>query len=116
MHFAVYNKTEISDIHTAQIFCKLAQKRVVTKYYLLCNTSFCPFFANILRSALCQHIVDFVYFITWDEAKILDMEAKYTVNVAQRRVFFINQRAASVNVLNRIDGTNMPVVYGMLMD
>ena len=39
-----------------------------------------------------------------------------TVNVAQQRSFFINQRATEVNVLNRIDGANMPIVNGMLMD
>ena len=53
--------------------------------------------------------------MAWDEAKILKMEANYS----KRRTaesFFINQRANEVNVLNRIDGTNMPVVYGMLMN
>ena len=40
-------------------------------------------------------------------------------NYSKRRTaesFFINQRATEGNVLNRIDGANMPVVYGMLMD
>ena len=70
---------------------------------------------DVKKSALCQHIVDFDHFIAWDKAQILKMEANYS----KRRTaesFFINQRAAEVNVLNRIDGANMPVVYGMLMD
>ena len=39
-----------------------------------------------------------------------------TAHFAQRRGFFINQRATEVSVLIRIDGANMPVVYGMLID
>ena len=31
-------------------------------------------------------------------------------------IIFIDQRATEVNVLNRIDGVNIPVVYGILMD
>ena len=70
---------------------------------------------DVKKSTLCQHNVDFDHFIAWDKAKILKMEANYS----KRRTaesFFINQRAAEVNVLNRIDGANMPNVYGMLMD
>ena len=70
---------------------------------------------DVKKSAVCQHIVDFNHFIAWDEAKRLKMEANY----CKRRTaesFFINQRATEVNVLNRIDGANMPVVNGMLMD
>ena len=40
-------------------------------------------------------------------------------NYSKRRTaesFFINQRATKVNILNRIEGANMPVVNGMLMD
>ena len=43
------------------------------------------------------------------------MEANYS----KRRTaesFFINQRAAKANTLNRTDGANMPGVYGMLME
>ena len=43
------------------------------------------------------------------------MEANYS----KRRTvenFFINQRATEVNVLNRIDGADMPISYDMLMD
>ena len=83
----------------------------------------------VKKSALCQHIVDFDHFIAWDEAKILKMEANYS-KPRTAESFFINQRATidltnklfkiygatEVNVLNRIDGANMPVVYGMLMD
>ena len=70
---------------------------------------------DVNKFVLCQHIVDFDHFIAWDEAKILKMKANYS----KRRTaesFFINQRATEVNVLNRFDGANMPVVYGMLMD
>ena len=70
---------------------------------------------DVKKSALCQHIVDFDHFIAWDKAKILKMEANYSKRRSAES-FFINQRAAEVNVLNRIDGANMPVVYGMLMD
>ena len=61
-----------------KFFCESAQKQGVTKYYLFCNTFFRPFSTTILKSALCQHIVDFVDFITWDEAKILEMEVNYS--------------------------------------
>ena len=44
------------------------------------------------KYALCQHIVDIDHFIARDEGKILKMEANYS-KPAQRRVFFINQRA-----------------------
>ena len=71
---------------------------------------------DVKKSALCQHIVDFDNFIAWDKAKILKMEADYSKRRYSREFFFINQRAAEVNVLNRIDGANMPVVYGMLMN
>ena len=54
-------------------------------------------------------------FIAWDKAKILKMEANYSKRRTAKS-FFINQRVAEVNVLNRIDGANMPVVYNMLMD
>ena len=37
------------------------------------------------KSGLYQHIVDFDYFITWNEAKISKMEANYYG--AERRVF-----------------------------
>ena len=70
---------------------------------------------DVKKSALCQNIVDFDHFIAWDETKVLKMEAIYS----KRRTvesFFINQRATEVNVLNRIDGANMSVVYGLLMD
>ena len=43
------------------------------------------------------------------------MEADYS----KRRTaesFFLNQGAPKVNVINRIDGANMPLVYGMLID
>ena len=43
------------------------------------------------------------------------MEANYSKRRTSES-FFINQRATEVNVLNRIDGANMPVVSGMLMD
>ena len=69
---------------------------------------------DVKKSALCQP-VDCDYFMAWDEAKIKKMEANYS----KRRTaesFLTNQRATKVNILNRIDGANMPVVYGMLMD
>ena len=70
---------------------------------------------DVKKSALCQHIADFDHFIAWDEAKILQMKA----NCSKRRTeesFFKYQRATKVNFLLRIDGANMPVVCGMLMD
>ena len=65
---------------------------------------------DVKNSALSQYTVDFDHFIAWDEAKIFKMEQRRTTK------FFINQRATEVNVLNRIDGTNVNVVYGMLVD
>ena len=68
-----------------------------------------------MGAVTCQYIVDFDHFKKWNEAKILKTKA----NCSKRRTaesFFINQRATEVNVLNRIDGANMPDVYGMLMD
>ena len=70
---------------------------------------------DVKNSAMFQDIVDFYHFITWDEAKVSKMEANYSKPCTPES-FFINQRAIEVNVLNRIDGTYMPVVYGMLMD
>ena len=70
---------------------------------------------DVKKSALCQHIIDFDHFIALDEAKILKMEANYSKRRAAES-FFINQRATEVNVSNRINSANMPVVYGMLMD
>ena len=43
------------------------------------------------------------------------MEANYSKHRTAKR-FFINQRATEVNVSNRTDGTNMIIVYAMLMD
>ena len=43
------------------------------------------------------------------------MEANYNKRCTAES-FFIKQKATEVNVLNRIDGANTPVVYGMLMD
>ena len=63
-----------------------------------------------------KHIVDFDHFIAWDEAKILKMEANYSKRRTAKLITGENQRATEVNVLKRIDGANMPVVYGMLMD
>ena len=70
---------------------------------------------DIKKYALCQHIVGFGHFIAWDEAKIFKIQANYS-NIAQQRVFFINQRASEVDTLKRTNGTNMLVVCGMLMD
>ena len=39
------------------------------------------------------------------------MEANYSKRCTEES-FFINQKATEVNVLNRIDGANMPIVYG----
>ena len=33
---------------------------------------------DVKKSALCQHIVDFDHFITWDEAKILKIGGNYS--------------------------------------
>ena len=57
----------------------------------------------------------FYHFLAWMKLKFFKGKPYYT----KRRTaesFFINQRATEVNVLNRIDGANIPVVYGMLMD
>ena len=70
---------------------------------------------DVKKSALFQHIVDFDHFEAWDDAKILKIEANYSKRRSAES-FFINQRATEVNASNRIDGANMPVVYGMLMD
>ena len=51
-----------------------------------------------------------------NEAEIKKKIEPITVNVVQRRLFFINQRATEVNVLTEIDSASVPVVHGMLMD
>ena len=47
--------------------------------------------------------------------KFKKMDANYSKR-STAESFFMNQRATEVNVLNRIDGASMPVVYGMLVD
>ena len=40
-----------------------------------------------LLNSLCQHIVDFVHFMAWDDAKLFKIEA---YNCKPRKTFFIN--------------------------
>ena len=68
----------------------------------------------VKKSALCQHALESDHLIDWPNSKILKKES----NIHRRRTaesFFINQRALSVNVLNRNDGLSLPAVYKALL-
>ena len=64
---------------------------------------------NIKKSALSQHVIDFDHIIDWDNVKILKSES----HAYRRRVeesFLINQKARSLNVINR-NCANFYAVY-----
>ena len=69
---------------------------------------------NIKKSALSQHGMDFDHRIDWDNVKILKLESHaYRRRVAES--LLINQKARSLNVINRNDGTNFPAVYSVFI-
>ena len=68
---------------------------------------------DVKKSALCQHVLDKDHLIDWGNVEILKRESHWH----RRRVaegFLINQKALSMNVLNRNDGMIVPSVYNVL--
>ena len=64
---------------------------------------------DVKKSALCQHVVNKDHVIDWGNVEILKRESHWH----RRRVaegFLINQKALSMNVLNRNDGMIVPSV------
>ena len=56
--------------------------------------------------------MDFDHKIHWDNVKILKSESHaYRRRVAES--FLINQKACSLDVINRNDGANFPAIYGV---
>ena len=67
---------------------------------------------NIKKPTLNQHVMNFAHRIDWNNVKILKSES----HAYRRRVvesFLINQKACLLNVINRNDGANFPVVYSV---
>ena len=68
---------------------------------------------DVKKSSLCQHVSDINHVIDWGNVEILERESHWH----KRRVAdgsLINQKALSMNVLNRNDGMIVPFVYNVL--
>ena len=68
---------------------------------------------DVKKSPLCQHVVNKDHVIDWGNVEILKRESHWH----RRRVaegFLINQKALSMNDLNRNDGMIVPSVYNVL--
>ena len=66
---------------------------------------------DVKKSALCHQVVNKDHVIDWGNVEILKRESHW------RRVaegFLINQKALSMNLLNRTDGMIVPSVYDVL--
>ena len=71
---------------------------------------------NAKKSALSQHVMDFVHRIDWDYRYVKILKSKshaYRRRVAES--FLINQKACSCYVINRDDGANFPAVYSVFV-
>ena len=68
---------------------------------------------DVKKSALCQHVVNKDNVIDWGNVEVLKRDSHWhRRGVAEG--FLINQKALSMNVLNRNDGMIVPSVYNEL--
>ena len=64
---------------------------------------------DVKKSALCQHVLDKDHLIEWGNVEILKRKSHWHRRCVAEE-FLINQKALSMNVLNRNDGTIVPSV------
>ena len=67
---------------------------------------------NTIKSALSQHLEDFDHRIDWDNVKILKSES-HAHSCRDAEIFLINQKARSLNMIDRNDGRNFSAVCSM---
>ena len=91
-------------------FGRLLQKQQAHTLKVFGNAR--KFTLYVKKEALYQHVLDKDHVINWGNVEILKRESHWH----RRRVaegFLINQKALSMNVLNRNDGMIVPSVYNV---